>query len=92
MRIIKKQPLEDAPLNKTQNKQVSISVINNILSDKIVIMGILNITPDSFYKNSRCIDTNVIKNRIKPKNIVVLVDSGNTRSEFSRIKVETESN
>ena len=28
-------------------------------------MGILNITPDSFYKNSRCIDLSVIKNRIK---------------------------
>ncbi|MBO38774.1 MAG: hypothetical protein CMM75_06325, partial [Rhodospirillaceae bacterium] len=33
-----------------------------------------------------------MKNSMKPKNIVVLIDSGNTRREFSRIKVETESN
>ena len=39
-------------------------------------MGILNITPDSFYKNSRCIDVNVIKNRIKSIIAPDIIDIG----------------
>lgn len=38
---------------------------NLITIDRLQVMGILNVTPDSFYANSRCDDDELIKTRIK---------------------------
>ena len=71
-----------------------LKALNNRLNDNPIIMGILNITPDSFYESSRSIDLEVFKSNVEKiiKSDIIDVGAESTRPKSNPLSVSEEMN